>query len=148
MKRSRKTIPRVLFNASVILSGLRSPQGGSGVLLASVAKRTIRGVVSETIVDEVLQNSHKAGYTKERAQETCDALFSPILPAPSVTKTRQYEHVLRDANDTHLFASYDQAGCNYLVSLDKPHILSLQGMLKGKIILAPAELLEALRKHR
>ncbi len=118
------------------------------MLLTKVAKRAIRGIISETILDEVIRNVHKAGHTKERTLEICETMFSPILPPPPSKAVERYTGIVRDAGDTHLFATYDQAGCDFLVSLDKHHVLPLQGQLEGKTILAPAELLEALRKHR
>jgi len=48
-----KFSPTVLFNASVVLAGLKSPQGGSGELLLWSKQKKIQGLISEAILDEV-----------------------------------------------------------------------------------------------
>lgn len=142
-KRSKK----ILFNASVILSGLRSPQGGSGILLSYVTKRTMRGIISETILEEVVRNAHKAGLSQEKASLLCHKLFSFILPPPTNEMVHKYEKFVHDKDDAHLFATYQEARCDSLVSLDKHHVLALRGKLHGVTIHAPGELITLLRKH-
>ena len=44
---------RVLFNASVVLAGLRSKNGASGELLRLVKIGKIDGLISQIIFDEI-----------------------------------------------------------------------------------------------
>lgn len=148
MKRVIKQIPKVLFNASVVLSGMRSQKGGSGILLSLIDKCRIKGVISETILDEVIRNAHKAGYSQQNASRLCNKLFFPILPAPSLDAVRQHKTVVTDINDAHLFASYEESMCDALVSLDKHHVLALKGKLPGYTIVDPSELINLLKQKK
>lgn len=146
MKRVAGKIPTILFNASVVLSGFRSPNGGSGILLQLVQKQKIQGVISETILHEVLRNAWKTKQSKEYAQNICQHLFSPIRSAPDASLVRTYTNIVSDTNDAHLLATYQEAKCDYLVSLDKHHVLPLQGKIKGVTIITPGDLLKLLKK--
>jgi predicted nucleic acid-binding protein len=46
---------RVFFDASVIIAALLSPTGGSAPLFKFIKTRTITVVVSQTVVEEVLE---------------------------------------------------------------------------------------------
>ena len=59
LKNQKNLRLRVLFNASVVLSGLKSPKGGSGKLLQFVKLGKIDGKISEVIYDEIFKTSSK-----------------------------------------------------------------------------------------
>lgn len=147
MKRKR-LLPRVVFNASVLLSALRSPNGGSGELLKLLRKKRFVGIVSETILDEALKHADRIPLSKEQVREEMSRYFPKIFPAPQEDSVSRYKRLMLDEGDAHLFASYREAKCDYLVSLDKHHVLALKRKLPGCTILAPSELLQRLRKHR
>lgn len=138
-------LPRVVLNASVILSGLRSPSGGSGVILNLVKRRQIHGIVSDAILDEVIRNSWKIKQTREAVKIFCGSLFPRVLSAPDDRLIKIYKKKVPDPSDAHLFATYQEIKGNYLVSLDKHHVLSLRGKIRGINIVSPKQLLQGLR---
>lgn len=145
--KTKQTIPRVLFNASVIFSAYCSATGASRKLMVFIKRKRINGLISETILDELLKHADKIPMEREQLRREVDQYFGIILPAPKEKNVSRYQQSMLDPGDAHLFATYEEAKCDYLVSLDKHHVLSLKGKLQGVIILAPVELLKVLRKH-
>lgn len=146
MKRKR-TSPIVFFNASVILAGIHSPMGGSAKLLRLVKQKQITGVISEIIFDELLRHADKIKKSKSKLSSIVLEIFPNILPAPSNTSVFKYKYVVLDSGDTHVLASTKDSNAEYLVTLDKKHLLILQNKIKWVKIVSPKELLEKLKNN-
>lgn len=139
MKKKQKI--RVFFNASVILAGLRSPKGASGILLSWVKQQKITGVISEIVWSEVLRNTHNVGLSQENTKQWMEKHFL-INTAPEQKKFIPYEKIVIDTGDIHLFVSTEDIKCDYLVSLDKKHVLVLQKQITLFRIVSPGELIK------
>lgn len=137
--------PKVFFNASVILAGLRSPTGGSAKILGWSRKGKIRGIVSEVVLDEVFRKYKRVGI-KKPALNNLKVIFSKIIPSPKNSLIERYEKIALDFGDTHVFASGRETNADYLVSLDKKHILSLRRKIRKPKIVSPGQLIEELSK--
>lgn len=138
--KARVFVPRVFFNASVVLSGLRSPSGGSAKLLSWVKKGIIRGIVSELILDEAMRNSQKVGVKQEEVKKI--AHFFQNISVPDKTAVSHFETIIVDSGDAHVLASSIEANAEYLVTLDKKHILVLAAKLKNIKIITPGQFIE------
>ena len=55
---------RIYFDASVITAALLSPSGGSALLLQYMKTGKIHGVISQTVVEEVLSKTKKLKNTQ------------------------------------------------------------------------------------
>ncbi len=117
---------KVLFNASVILAGINSPSGGSAKLLSFAKRRKIQGVISEIILSETLKHAGKLNRTQKEMVEFCDITFSEILRAPHKKSVQKYLHIVIDEGDAHVLASAEEGATDYLVTLDKKHLLVLK----------------------
>lgn len=142
--RKRASSPKVFFNASVILAGLHSPSGGSAKLLNWVKSGHITGIISEVIADEVTRRSPKVGINPDLAKKQLQAIFAlePIPPQKLVEKYHQQIPV--DQGDAHVFASAHATGSQFLVSLDKKHILILRSKIRNFKVVSPGELIQIL----
>jgi len=145
MPNTKKT-PKVVFNASVILSGIYSPTGGSAKVLEWVKTNKIKGVISEIIKDEVIRKSYKLKINPEKANKVCIKIFAEIVPSPKIALINKFENTVIDYGDTHLLATAYQTKSDYLLSLDKKHILSLKNKIKWTKIVSPGELIKILVK--
>ncbi len=143
MKRKQRKL-RVLFNASVLLAGLRSGTGASGNLITAVKAKRLTGVVSEIIFEEVLRHAGKLGVSVERARNVL-AKFE-MHPAPAELNVKKYKKVVIDFGDAHVLASAEKGDCNFLVTLDKKHLLALKEKIKTFSILTPGEFLKKSKK--
>lgn len=136
--------PIVLFNASVILSGLYSPSGGSAKLLNLAKTKKIKGVISEIILDEAVKHVDKIKLEEEELVKFCLETFIEVYPPPKEVNVENFKKIVTDDGDAHVLASYEEIKADYLVTLDKKHLLILQGKIKDKNIVSPKELIEML----
>lgn len=144
MKDAAKS-PTVFFNASVILAGLKSPQGASGELLRLAKKRKVIAVISEIIGDEVFRNTAKIDLGRQRVIQEVKLISGQILPAPSLEEVESFKTKVIDFGDCHVLASAKESKAQYLVSLDKKHLLVLQKKIKWVKILSPGQFLKKIR---
>jgi putative PIN family toxin of toxin-antitoxin system len=139
--------PKVLFNASVILAALHSPRGGSGLLLKWAKQGKLEAFASEVILDETIRNLSKLKVTKKVFKKNLKGVFTDILPPPDKKNVYKYRKDIKDIGDAHLFATADEVKADFLVSLDKKHVLSLKNRFKKPKIVNPEELIMILRKN-
>lgn len=144
--KTKTVIPQVIFNASVIFSAFRSSKGASRVLMLFLNNHRINGIISNIILDEVMRNASQIPMNPEQLKRHIVQKFGDVLPAPEEKTISHYMKYMIDPGDTHLFATYEESKCDYLVSLDKHHVLALQGKIKGVSIVSPNELLNLLKR--
>jgi putative PIN family toxin of toxin-antitoxin system len=139
---------KVYFDASVIIAGLLSPTGGSSALLTLAQQNSIIGITSQTVVEEILSHRHKISKRLEEIiayiQENNLIIRNEIL----LEDIQAISDLMIDVDDTHVFVGATHTGADYLVSLDKKHILapSVQAKFPHLHICSPKELLAVLRK--
>lgn len=141
---SETQVPTVLFNASVILAGLKSPSGGSGKLFAYLKQDKIKGVISEPILDEVLRNTDKIGQSKQNIQKILPKLFK-IYPPPQQEMVERFKEIVIHAGDAHVLASSYGNKAKFLVSLDQKHILAVKDKITDFKIVTPGQLIKHLQ---
>lgn len=69
-----------------------------------------------------------------------------ITAAPSEKYVKKYDSIVADQGDSHVLASAAELEADFLISLDKKHILVLKNKIKEFIIVSPKELTEKLRR--
>ncbi len=134
--------PLVFLNASVILAGLHSPSGGSAKILHWGKTHKIQCIISEIVFKEVLRHANKLGLSPLFIS-TAIFTFAKISPAPLRLHTR-YKDIVKDEGDLHLFTSCASLHIDYLVSLDKKHVLALKEKITEFTIVTPGELISLL----
>ena len=137
---------KVLFNASVVLAGLYSPSGASGTLLTWVKKGMISGGISELIFEEAVRHAAKVGREQWQVEKELINIFRGIANPPGEYMVKKYYGKVTDRGDAHVLASYDEEKCETLVTLDKKHLLVIQGKIKGIRIMSPGQLVRRLRR--
>ena len=145
-KKQKELKLKVLFNASVVLAGLNSPHGGSAKVLGYVERGKIDGYISEIIFDEIIRHSNKIGFKKSEVAKKCTSIFFDILESPGKKTVDKYYKIVIDIGDCHVLASAEEVDADYLVSLDKRHILVLKNRIRKFQIVSPAELIEIFNK--
>lgn len=136
---------KVLFNASVILAGINSPNGASGVLLDKAKKGELEGIISELIFNEAVRHGDKVGLSQVKIGEMILNIFTNPVRPPYIENVEKYYGVVIDEGDAHVLATCDEEDCDVLVTLDKKHLLILKGLVSGREILSSGELLRKLR---
>lgn len=141
---AKSIILHVLFNASVVLAGLKSPIGGSGKLLQWVRQDKIKGIISEVIFDEVVRNAKRIGFTQEEVIKITKDIFTHPSQAPKERVVEQFKEKVLDLGDAHVLASAKEERVQFLVTLDKKHLLVFKEKIKIFKIVTPGQLIEKL----
>lgn len=137
----------VFFDASVLFSALYSSKGGSFVLVEYVRKGVVRGITSQTVIEELWENASKFKDIDQNAIDqfiltnrfiVCDSISAEeILPWTGEIEEK----------DIHVVVGALSTQCPYLVTLDKKHLHNkkIQELCKDIQIVSPKELLHHLR---
>lgn len=131
---------KVFLDASVIIAAILSSGGGSAKILSLASKGKILAIVSQTVVLEVLEHKEKIGKTEAEINDF--VLRSKIVVREEISYEeagKYFESVEKD--DAHLVAGARLTKCNYLISLDKKHVLSLNDKFSPLKIVDPKEFL-------
>lgn len=140
------TRSRVFFDASVIIAAILSPGGGSAKLLACAKNKTIIAVTSQTVIDEVIDHTEKIHKTPEEISSYIKE--SGMIVRERITQT-EIEKVsgIIDSTDAHVLVGSRGAKCQYLLTLDKKHLLrdDVRRLVAPLHIVNPKKLLEKQR---
>lgn len=143
-KNPKNLKPKVFFNASVILAGLKSPTGGSGKVLSWSKNHKIDGVISEIVADEVVRHDDRISVKPTHVQLVMKIIFRQIQIAPEKENVVEFSKIVIDPGDAHVLASCSEAKADYLITLDKKHLLILQKKIRWMKIVSPGELIRIL----
>ena len=115
---------RVFFDASVIIAALLSPTGGSSLLFQYLKEEKIIGIISQTVVDEVIEEDKLDRIKKTRKEIQQFVARSRLIVREAITieEIAPYQGQI-EAEDAHLIAGAKLTKCEYLVTLDKKHLL-------------------------
>lgn len=142
---------KVFFDASVIIAAMLSSTGGSALLLDYIRVGKITGITSQTVIDEILEEDKQKKIKKSKKEMEQFIAESGLLVREQVTidEIVSYQGMV-NIEDAHLIAGANLTQCEYLVSLDKKHLLNesvRQQFLPLKIV-PPKELIIFLLEKR
>ena len=106
----------------------------------------MHGVVSKPIIHEALTNAERLHLKPDKVARRIKKYFRSILPAPDPSLAASLEGTLSDPDDIHLLVSSKEAHADYLVTLDRRHLLSKASLIKHVAIVAPKQLIRILQK--
>jgi len=136
---------RVYFDASVLIAALLSPNGGSSLLIQYVKAKLIIGIISETVIEEILDEDKfkKFRKTKKEIEEFIAQCKLIVRESITLEEIKSYRGQV-NPEDAHLIAGAIMTKCSYLVTLDKKHLLreDMQNKFLPLKIISPKKLLE------
>lgn len=133
---------KVFLDSSVIIAGINSAIGASQVILKLSEDRKIIASVSEIVLQEVMRN------LKKKMSEDVLIQFFKYLTRSNFRKMEfeQESEILKyqgitNAKDIHIIAAAFKFKADYLVTLDKKHLLKLERNNLPFKIVTPGEFL-------
>ncbi|MBI2593477.1 putative toxin-antitoxin system toxin component, PIN family [Candidatus Daviesbacteria bacterium] len=136
---------RVFFDASIIIEALLSKTGGSSLLIQYIKMGKIIGITSQTVIGEVLEEDKPKKFKRSREEIERFITQSGLLirEAIAMEEIAPYKDLV-DIEDAHLIAGSNLTKCNYLVTLDKKHLLreDIKMRFLPLKIVSPKQLLE------
>lgn len=138
---------KVYFDASVIIAALLSPTGGSAKLLEFVNLEIVTGIASQTVIDEVEGHSFKIGKSLQEIRRFIQENSIIIREGIDEPELETFEGLIEEA-DIHVAVGAKLTKCDYLVTLDKKHLLKeeVKKILKPLRVVTPKEILLDLTK--
>lgn len=135
---------QIFFGASVLFSGMYSSTGASAKLLYLVRQKSILGITTQTVLEEVERNSDKFARSPSK--------YLPAIISESGLIIREFitaEEIspykdMVEEKDAHVVAGAILTSCTFLVTLDKKHLDNslIRAKFAGKvIIISPKKLL-------
>lgn len=136
---------KVYLDASIIIAAFISKTGGSAKVLDLIRENKIMGITSQTVVDEIEEHLDK--FKKTKSELVALLRKSKILIRERI-KISEIEPYISDIDqdDAHLIAGANLTECDFLISLDKKHLLreDIRNKVKPLKILSPGEFLSYL----
>lgn len=140
---------KVFFDTSVLLASLRSPRGGSSELLRYAVVGSVQAFLSDDVIDETARHVHEVG-PELRA---LFLNFLAVIPFTSISVTAEevrWATTFTDPKDSPIVAAAQKAGADYLVTLDKRHLLNKKAEIEPHVgfeIVRPEDLLKLLKEE-
>lgn len=134
---------RLFLDASVIIAGIASLTGASGIILSLCEAGQVQAVVSEAVLDECQRNiQRKLPEMMPRFQRVMKALKLEVVPYPPLEQVRRCERIIH-RKDAHILAAAMEARPDYLITLDATHFLKdlSVGQKSGLKIVLPGDFL-------
>lgn len=140
--------PRVFLDSNVIFSGLYSPEGAPGIILEHFVRGSIRVVVSQQVLEEVVRT------VRAKLPDALPALRRLLVGIPpEVVADPGHEEIERcmkkmALGDAAVLAAAAGAQPDYFITGDKHFTQSPAiGEEAGLRIVTPAQFLELLEQH-
>lgn len=134
---------KVFLDASVIIAAILSSGGGSAKILSLASKGKILAIISQTVVLEVMEHKEKIGKTEVEINDFIMQNKIVVREEISYEEAEKYFKSV-EKDDAHLIAGAKLTKCDYLISLDKKHVLSLNDKFSPLKIASPKEFLSTI----
>ena len=141
MKVTRQTC--LFFDASVLVAAAYSPQGGSALLLEACKAGGFRAQTTFVIFLEALHALRKSSLDSSQRfyQLLVEVNWELLAVPPRETLERYHQYI--DPKDDHVLAAAVEGGAEFLLTLDRRHILAASLKVKQAglpiIILRPGD---------
>lgn len=138
---------RIFLDSSALISGLNSPNGGSGIIISAFLAGKISIIISGQIIDEVQKNiSEKFPLLREPFLSFL--VSQPIIaPPPSLQEVKRAYEIIQ-TNDAPILAAAIKSRPDFLITLDAKHFFI--DRVKEKVsfvICSPKDFLQKYWKH-
>ena len=143
--RNTPKAPKLFLDTSMLLSGLNSPRGASGFILALFKLKKVTIVISPEVILEARRAlEEKFSLLKEAFNDFVST--KPIITKKLTSKELNSAENLIHSEDAPILAGALEAQADYLITLDKKFQRLAQGKVGFKILL-PGEFLKVFREY-
>lgn len=132
-----RNIPKVFLDTSALLSGLNSPLGASGFILALFKLGKITIVISPEVIKEA-ENVISKKFPLLRVQFLDFLASHPIITLRLTVKEIRRAYAVCPSEDAPILAGAIKSKADFLITLDKKFQVLIRGRI-GPQILLPSE---------
>jgi len=140
----------VFLDSSVIISALASPSGGSRKIFEAAYAKKIKIITSSYVIHEVSQNISKIGLDLQDLEKLLSKRTIVLVRDPSPDLIYKLRKIIKDPQDAPVIAGAVISGAEFLISLDKKHILvpKIKKALRPMKVLSPKDFWKWIRTQR
>ena len=137
---------KVVIDTSVFVAGLltKDKSYGSFQVLSNWRQNRFALVMSPQILNELIRVLERRGFSDSSAKNLVDAINVVSLNIPGIYEATFLDDI--DPKDNMFLAAAYEAKADYLVSLDKKHILPIK-YYHGTQILEPKLFIDVLNRY-
>lgn len=134
---------KIFLDASVIIAAILSPTGGSAKVIKLGQLGEWAQITSQTVIDEVKDHTEKIGKSFQEIDQFIKNKNILVRKRMISSEIESWEGLI-DRTDAHLVAGANLTNCDYLITLDKKHLLKedIKNKFKPLKIMNPEELLQ------
>jgi predicted nucleic acid-binding protein len=134
---------RLFFDASVLVAGAYSREGGSALLLEACRWGGFRPLITVAVLGETLHALRAFPvHASQRFQQLLTEVRWEVVPVPQKRTLEKYQQYV-EAKDVHVLAAAVEGRAEFLLTLDRRHILSAAKAIDtaglGIIVLRPGD---------
>ena len=122
-KKSIKSL-KIFLDTSVILSGLASDSGGSAKLLDAGKMKKFKLTATSYVFEEASRHLSKLNIPPQKLERLLSAKIVKRIKDPPKNIASKFEKITYDIKDTPIIAGAVKSASDFLISLDKKHILT------------------------
>ncbi len=139
----------VFLDASVIIAGVYAETGASSLILKLSQEKKIKAYVTRLIVQEVIRNVKKKFPSDAVGKSLSMVAASNVIKISLAKETEitRLKHITHE-KDIHVLAGAYKAKVDYLITLDKKHLLSLKNKQFPFLLVSPGEFLAKFVRSR
>lgn len=133
---------KIFLDASVIIAALLSPAGGSARVIRLGQLGAWAQITSQTVINEMKDHTKKIDKSGDEIDQFIKS--SSIIVRKRVTRLEIKPYLgTIEQDDAHLIAGSKLTGADFLITLDKKHLLkdNIKNKFKPLKIINPEELL-------
>lgn len=136
---------RVFLDASVLVAAAGSPSGGSALVIEVCQGQRFAAVCSQRVLLEAQVNIRNKlpAEAMVRFYQILAALSPTVVPPTTTAEEASYAAWVAP-KDAHVIAAAVQSGADYLLSLDRKHLVNDQARSAGLpfLVLMPGEFIQ------
>ena len=115
----------VFLDACILMAAAHSPSGGSALVIEVCQGRRFKAAVTVKVLLEARLNIAEKFDEADliRFYQLLAALDPEMIPLPATEKLDQYKSLITQ-KDVHVLAAALQCGADYLITLDRRHLIT------------------------
>jgi len=138
-----RTTLKIFLDTSVILAAFGSPKGGSCLILDNQDKK-YRCITSLDVIVEALSKVEKFKTSEKEMKGWIKDKNILITQSPKPEKKAKFDKIVVDRKDRHVLAAAKEIKADFLLSLDRKHIVTakVKNSMNPIKVLTPKEFLQ------
>lgn len=120
------------------------------MILKAAKRKKLKLVTNPSVIQETIEHLSKLNIEPVKLEKLLTKKILSLKSNPKAYIQERFSKVVKDPDDIHVIAGASLSGANFLVSLDKKHILTptVKKLLKPMQVVSPKEFWGQFKKNK